>query len=178
MTNLDYLTSDGTAEAGEDYDRASGTLNFAKDDVEETFTIDIADDGLDEDDETFDVELSASDGAALASTRKVTISDDDDPPSVSLSPTRVAENGGRATFAATLSEESGRSENGDLLAALTSVMTDTRDVYFQFVRSGSAMSVMKASLSSLEAFMKLSIASLAFIMSAITSWRLNRALES
>ena len=70
------------------------------------------------------------------------------------------------------------SENGGLLASLTSVMTDTRDVYSQFVRSGSAMSVRKASLSSLEAFMKLSIASLAFTMSAITSWRLNRALES
>ena len=106
---VEYATRDGTAKSAEDYARTSGTLTFAKGDTEESFTVAIEDDVLDENDETFEIVLTSPNGTARASTHAVTIAgDDDDPPSVSIDLSSAGEDAGRVTFAAKLSEGSGR----------------------------------------------------------------------
>ncbi|WP_237487955.1 Calx-beta domain-containing protein [Hufsiella arboris] len=59
--DFDYATADGTALAGSDYTAKSGTLNFAGGSVNgavKTITIDINDDNLVEEDETYNITLS------------------------------------------------------------------------------------------------------------------------
>ena len=63
---LDYATSDGTATAGSDYTSTSGTLTFAAGTTSRTITVPIADDSVNESDETFMVTLSNPSGATLA----------------------------------------------------------------------------------------------------------------
>jgi hypothetical protein len=56
---VDYAVIGGTAQGGGvDYTLAAGTLTFLPDSVSEFISIDIVDDGLDEDDETIVIELS------------------------------------------------------------------------------------------------------------------------
>jgi hypothetical protein len=56
---VDWATANGTASAGSDYTAASDTLSWAAGDTTtKTITIDILDDGVDEDNETFTVSLS------------------------------------------------------------------------------------------------------------------------
>lgn len=55
---VDYYVSDGTATRDVDYTLADGTLTFVADDTTETISINIIDDGLDEDDETIIVTLT------------------------------------------------------------------------------------------------------------------------
>ena len=62
---VDYTTSDGSATAGEDYTAMSGTLTFAAGATGGTITVLIADDNVNESDETFTVTLSNASGAAL-----------------------------------------------------------------------------------------------------------------
>ena len=60
---VDYATSDGTAEAGEDYDSASGTLTFTNTAAgPQTFTVQTTEDTIDESDETFTVTLDTPTG--------------------------------------------------------------------------------------------------------------------
>ena len=62
---VDYATSDGTADAGDDYTAASGTLSFAAGETSKTISVAIADDTRNESDETFTVTLSNASGADL-----------------------------------------------------------------------------------------------------------------
>ena len=62
---VDYATSDGTADAGDDYTAKSGTLSFAAGETSKTVSVAIADDTEDESDETFTVALSNASGADL-----------------------------------------------------------------------------------------------------------------
>ena len=62
---VDYATSDGTAEAGDDYTAKSGTLSFDAGTTSKTISVSIADDTDDESDETFTVTLSNASGADL-----------------------------------------------------------------------------------------------------------------
>ena len=77
--SVEYATSNGTATAGVDYGSASGTLTFAAGDTLGTISVSIIDDGDDESDESFSVELSnATGGAEIGSgTAMVTIVDND-----------------------------------------------------------------------------------------------------
>ncbi len=75
---VNYATSNGTATAGQDYTAVSGTLSFAGGQTSRTFTIPIANDGVPELDETFNLILSdATGGGTLGSpnTAVVTITD-------------------------------------------------------------------------------------------------------
>ncbi|HEX8483325.1 MAG TPA: Calx-beta domain-containing protein, partial [Allosphingosinicella sp.] len=63
--SIDYATADQTAVAPGDYLAASGTLNFAENDMTETFTVTINGDTLTEDSETFRVQLSNPTNNAL-----------------------------------------------------------------------------------------------------------------
>ena len=62
---IDYATSDGTASAGSDYTSTAGTLTFAAGTTSRTITVPIADDSVNESDETFTVTLSNPSGASL-----------------------------------------------------------------------------------------------------------------
>ena len=62
---VDYATSDGTADAGDDYTAKSGTLSFAAGETSKAISVAIDDDIVNESDETFTVTLSNASGADL-----------------------------------------------------------------------------------------------------------------
>ena len=110
---VDYATSNGTAIAGQDYTATSGTLTFLNGETTKTFPVPIINDTMNEPNETFNVSLSNPTGGALLlvpSTATVTIADNDNPPTVSI--TDVSQTEGNAgttnfTFTASLSQASG-----------------------------------------------------------------------
>ena len=72
------MTEDGTAQAGEDYEGASGTLRFEALEVEKTVRVVVFDDALDEVDETFAVVLRNAVNATMVDGEAVgTIINDD-----------------------------------------------------------------------------------------------------
>ncbi|MBX7147565.1 hypothetical protein K1X76_00645 [bacterium] len=120
QVTVNYATSNGTATAGSDYTAASGTLTFEASETSKTFDITIADDSIDEANETITVTLSSPSGATISdATGTVTITDDDASPSLSINDVSVTENdvGGTATFTVTLSTASGRSVTVDYATA-------------------------------------------------------------
>ena len=62
---VDYATSDGTADAGDDYTSTSGTLTFDAGTTSKKISVAISDDSENESDETFTVTLSNASGATL-----------------------------------------------------------------------------------------------------------------
>jgi Tfp pilus tip-associated adhesin PilY1 len=80
---VNFATSDGSAVAGApgsgDYESASGTLNFLATETTKDITITVHNDYLDENDETFDVDITSADPAAdiTASKGICTITDND-----------------------------------------------------------------------------------------------------
>jgi Calx-beta domain len=83
QVTVDFATSDGTATAPSDYASDTGTVTFAPGDTEETVTVQVNGDTVDEPDETFNVDLSNAQGggATIADDQGVgTITDDDPPP--------------------------------------------------------------------------------------------------
>ena len=62
---VDYATSDGSADAGDDYTAKSGTLTFSAGTTSKTISVAIEDDVENESDETFTVTLSNPSGADL-----------------------------------------------------------------------------------------------------------------
>ena len=63
---VDYTTAAGSATAGEDYTRTSGTLSFAPGETEKTVAVPVLDDAIDEGEETFTLRLSDATGAVIA----------------------------------------------------------------------------------------------------------------
>ncbi|MCC7263933.1 MAG: tandem-95 repeat protein, partial [Candidatus Latescibacteria bacterium] len=103
-------TADGTAKVGEDYEAWSGTLTIPANQTEIVVTLSTFGDQIDEDDETYTLNLSNPVNATIADGQGVClILDDDNPPSlqVSDSPLR-AENAGPAPFTVTLSRSSAK----------------------------------------------------------------------
>ncbi|MBN1316127.1 MAG: DUF11 domain-containing protein [Anaerolineales bacterium] len=76
---VDYATADGSATVGDDYIAASGTLTFTQGAANQTFTVSITDDDLDEGDETVALTLSNPRYANLGdvSLAVLTVIDDD-----------------------------------------------------------------------------------------------------
>ena len=102
-----YATTDETATAGADYTVAGGTLTFTAGTTEHMIAVPIADDGLDEDNETFTVTLSEPRNAALAvATATGTITDDDAEPTLTIADASLGEGGGSMRFTVTLAGES------------------------------------------------------------------------
>jgi hypothetical protein len=77
--SVDYATTDGTASERTDYTTALGTLRFAPGEASKSFTVLLADDALQEGNETINVTLSDASGALLLPPDKslITIQDDD-----------------------------------------------------------------------------------------------------
>jgi len=78
LVSVDYLTIDGVASAGNDYDLTAGTLEFPVGETVGTVTVRILGDDATEGDETFDVDLANPVNATLgAHPTTVTIQDND-----------------------------------------------------------------------------------------------------
>ena len=77
--SLDYITVDGTAIAGSDYQAVSGTLNFAAGQTSKTIAIPIINDNIGESNETFTLKFSNAVGVQLT-TQQTTISIIDNDP--------------------------------------------------------------------------------------------------
>ena len=109
---VNYATSNGTATAGQDYTNASGTLIFADGITTQSFNVPIANDAIDEPDETINLTLTNAAGSGslgTPATAILTINDNDPTPGISIDNTAVNEgNSGTATatFTVTLSGQS------------------------------------------------------------------------
>ncbi len=120
---VDYTTAAGSAAAGEDFTATSGLLAFAAGDLEASFTVEVAGDATDEDDESFSVVLSAAgDVVLLDRIGAATIVDDEGPAAVSVADTAVLESGAEAVFELTLSAPSGRLVTVDYATAAGSAV--------------------------------------------------------
>ena len=105
---VSYATVDGTALAGADYTPTSGVLRFEPGETEQAIVVPTIDDGAPESEETFTVELSAPSGATVADgTATATITDDDEPPTLSIDDAAVVSEGEAAEFTVRLSAPSG-----------------------------------------------------------------------
>ena len=97
---VDYQTANGTAKDGEDYDSASGTLRWeAGKDGELTFTVTTEDDDIHEANETIKVTLSGARNARInQGTANITITDNDDPPTLAIESMGPVQEGGEAAL--------------------------------------------------------------------------------
>lgn len=121
QVSVTFSTGSGVAVAGADYTAQTQTLVFPPGQaLSKAITIQLVNDALDEDDETFSVHLTNPQGAIITNDPVtgrfeglgvVTIQDDDDPPAISIGDAVVSEgNAGQvnASFAVALSVASGR----------------------------------------------------------------------
>ncbi len=86
-----YTSSDGSARAGSDYVPVSGTLAFAPGVTQQTVTLSLINDMLDETDETFTLALSNPDNAALGALNPATFTLLDNDPVTPLRVTKVGD---------------------------------------------------------------------------------------
>ena len=108
-----YATADGTAHARVDYQRVRGVLTFVPGDTRRTVSVTLAQDALDESDETFTLALSSPVNAVLAiPVAQGTIVDDDAEPALSITGAADIE-GGEIVFQVSLSAPSGRAVGVD-----------------------------------------------------------------
>jgi hypothetical protein len=110
-----YATSNGSAQAPDDYASASNTLTWSDGDTaSKTFDVSISNDGSDEDNETINLALANPTGGAtlgVPSAAVLTISDDDAPASLSINDVASAEGAAGTTaftFTVSLSPASGK----------------------------------------------------------------------
>ena len=106
---VSYRTTDGTAEAGDDYAAGDGHLSFAPGETARSVTIAVIDDALDEADETFLVHLGEAENATVADGEATgTITDEDQTPLITIADASVVESSGEIGFLVTLDAPSGR----------------------------------------------------------------------
>ena len=100
---VDWATADDTATQGADYAETTGTLTFDALETEQTITVPLLDDALDEADETFTVALTNAANATLDDAEATgTIADNDDTPALTIADAEAAEGDGEITFTVTL----------------------------------------------------------------------------
>jgi hypothetical protein len=109
---VNYATANGTATAGADFTSTSGTLTFTAGTTTQTITVPVANDALNETDETYVVNLSGAVNATITDAQgQGTIANDDAAPSLSITSPSVGEgNAGTTplTFTVSLSAASGQ----------------------------------------------------------------------
>jgi hypothetical protein len=130
--SVHYATADGSAFAGSDYTAQSGTLSFKRSDMSKTVSVPIIDDTSSEGDETFQLKLSDTSGAATSGndlTATATIADDDAvvPVPGSTSGTGAATSGSSAadTTAPRPKLTRPRSKRGTIVVSITCPITET-----------------------------------------------------
>ena len=100
---VDWATADDTATQGADYAETTGTLSFDALETEQTITVPLLDDALDEADETFTVALTNAANATLDDAEATgTITDNDAAPALTIADAQAAEGDREITFAVTL----------------------------------------------------------------------------
>ena len=103
-----YETMDGTAVAGADYTSTVGTLRFAAGETRQTIAVPTLEDATAEETEGFTVQLRDPAGATVADgTATGTITDDDEPPGLSIDDAPAVREGESAAFVVRLSAASG-----------------------------------------------------------------------
>lgn len=118
---VDFATVDSTAKAGADYLVTSGTLVFTRRETTKTVAVPVVGDVLDEDDETFFVNLFNPTRAAISKGTGVgTILDNDPLPFLFITNARANETDAHAVFTVTLSSVSGRIVSVDYATGSTS----------------------------------------------------------
>ncbi len=123
VVTVDYSTANGTATAGSDYVAASGKLTFPRGTTAQTITVVVNSEALNEPLETFFVNLSNPANATISDNQgQGTITDDDPPPSISITDVTVTEGDtpqarGNAVFTVTLSAASGQTVTVDYATA-------------------------------------------------------------
>lgn len=134
----------GSAELTADYTSSETQITISAGSLTGTVTITAASDTIDEDSETIIVDITGVTNGVEDTTQQqtITISDDDDPPNVTLatSADSIAEAGGSSTLTATLSTASGRSVIVNL--GFTGTADDTND----YTRSATAITIAAGSL--------------------------------
>ena len=106
---VEYATEDETATSGTDYTETTGTLRIAPGETAGTITVPILADDLDEEDETFLVKLSGAEHAEITDgTGRGTITDDDEPVTISIHDGRAPEDAGMLHLPVRLSRKSSR----------------------------------------------------------------------
>ncbi|MDB6031447.1 MAG: N-acetylmuramoyl-L-alanine amidase, partial [Verrucomicrobiales bacterium] len=126
---VDYVTSDGTAQAGKDYIFTNGTVAFPPGTVARTITVPVVGDALSESNEFFFVNLLNPVNAHMSDSQgKATIRDTDPAPSLSINDVSVVEGddgSAQAVFSVRLSARSSKpvtvsyaTANGTALASL------------------------------------------------------------
>jgi len=117
-------TTAGTATSGVDYTaKTNETVTFAPGVLNQTVTVTVADDTLDEADETFSLGLTASPGVTTAfvnTTKPIVILDDDAPPApvISITPSSTVDEGvGDAFFTVSIDQAPTSSYTVDLTTA-------------------------------------------------------------
>ncbi|MCL6501490.1 MAG: DUF4214 domain-containing protein [Pirellulales bacterium] len=80
VVTVQFQTQSHTAGSFSDFSPASGVVMFQPGQVQQTISVTILDDGLDEDDETFFVSLSSPTNAVLGRSQATGVVVDDDPP--------------------------------------------------------------------------------------------------
>ena len=110
VVTVSYETQTGTAVEGTDFERASGMVRFDQNVTSQFVQVQTNGDALDEPDENFTVKLSNPREATLGnrSTGTGTITDDDDPPEVTIGDAPAVTEGISALFPVTLSVASGQ----------------------------------------------------------------------
>jgi uncharacterized repeat protein (TIGR01451 family) len=107
-----YASADVTAAQPADYTSASGTATITTGNTSTTVNVPVKGDTLDENDETFHVNLDTPTGGVIADAQGIgTIVDDDGPPTIAVNDVSVTEgNSGTtpATFTVSLSQPSGK----------------------------------------------------------------------
>ena len=118
-----YETADGTATAGSDYTPDSGTLTFTSIDTEETITVTVIDDTVDEPDETLAVNLSSPTNATIGdASAEGTIRDNDVSSTeitLTATPDRISEDDGATDLTVMASLDGGaRTEATEITVSL------------------------------------------------------------
>ena len=105
---VDYSTVDGTAVARSDYTTTSGTLSFEQGEERKTILVPTVQDATAEETEVFTMQLSSPSGATVGNgTGTGTITDDDEPPMLTIDDAPPVDEGDAAAFVVRLSAASG-----------------------------------------------------------------------
>ena len=129
LVTVNYAVAPGGTASAADYTLAAGTLTFPPGTTTQTISVTLADDTLDEDDETLQVALSGASNATLSGTAAVhtlTIADNDNPPTLEFQQAASNASEGTATHTVNvkLSAASGRTVQFSLARSGTSSAAD------------------------------------------------------
>jgi RHS repeat-associated protein len=107
--SVDYSTADGTAKEGEDYIASNGTVTFNPGETSHTVAVTILGDNLDEIAEAFNLNLGNAHNATILDGEAIaTITNDDNPPELSVANFSVTEGEAKATITLTLDAASSK----------------------------------------------------------------------